>query len=204
MSDLQKTIDVLNKKGFKAVCAADSAQAVAYVLSVIGKNDTVGAGGSMTLEQTGVVDALLKRGNIIYSSSVAKKLGQDKEKARVLAMTADVFISSTNAVTLEGDLINIDGIGNRVAGMFFGPKKVVIVTGKNKITANPLTAIERIKSIACPQNTRRLGLDTPCAKTGKCAECTGSNRICNVVVRIQYPPWDKEIHVVIIDGDFGF
>ena len=204
MSEIQQTVDVLNKKGYKAVSVADAKDAVTHVLKVIGKNDTVGAGGSVTLDQIGMIEALLTRGNTIYSSAVARANGKDPDEARMLAMSADVFISSTNAVTLEGDLINIDAIGNRVAGMFFGPKKVVIVTSRNKITTNPHTAVLRIKKFASPQNTKRLGLDTPCAKTGKCSECNSPQRICNVVTRIQYPTWSKEIHVVIIDGDFGF
>ncbi len=113
-------------------------------------------------------------------------------------------MSSSNSVTLQGDLINIDAIGNRVAGMFFGPKKVVVVAGRNKISTNPHTAVLRIKNTASPQNTKRLGLDTPCAKTGKCEECNSPQRICNVVVRIQYPTWGKEMHVILVDEDLGF
>ncbi len=204
MDKIQKCLDALNKKGFHALSVPDKETAVEKVFEIIGKEETVGAGGSMTLEETGVVDALLRRGNTVYSSNVAKKTGMDKDEARKQAMIADVFLSSTNALTLEGDLINIDAIGNRVAGMFYGPDKVVIVTGRNKLTENPHTAIRRIKDIACPLNTKRLGLDTPCAITGKCNECSSAKRICNVTVRIVYPPWGKQIHVIIIDDDYGF
>ncbi len=204
MGEMQKCLDALNKKGFHAQGVPDKETAVRKILEIIGEDETVGAGGSMTLEETGVVDTLLERGNTVYSSNVAKKTGMDKEEARKKAMTADVFLSSTNALTLEGDLINIDAIGNRVAGMFYGPDKVVIVTGSNKLTENPHTAIRRIKDIACPLNTKRLGLNTPCAITGKCNECSSPQRICNVTVRIVYPPWGKQMHVIIIDGDYGF
>ena len=204
MSNIQKTVDRLNEKGYKAISVKDAKEAVAHVLDLIGVNDTVGAGGSVTLDQIGMIEALTERGNTIYSSAIARKSGNDPDKARLLAMGADVFLSSTNAVTTEGDLINIDAIGNRVAGMFFGPKRIVIVTGRNKIASNPHTAVLRIKKFASPQNTKRLGLDTPCAKTGVCEECSSPQRICNVVTRIQYPTWGKEIHVVIIDEDFGF
>ena len=204
MSVIETCLDALNRKGFHAVSVPDKESAVIKVLELISSSETVGAGGSVTLEQTGIVEALLERGNIVFSSAVAKRFGQDKEVARKNSMTADWFLSSTNALTLEGDFINIDAIGNRVAGMFYGPNKVVIVTGRNKITANPHTAVRRIKEIASPMNTKRLGLDTPCAKTGKCTECKSPSRICNVTVRIVYPPWGKEIHVIIIDGDFGF
>jgi hypothetical protein len=88
--------------------------------------------------------------------------------------------------------------------MFYGPDKVVIVAGRNKLTENPHTAIRRIKDIASPLNTKRLGLNTPCAITGKCTECSSPQRICNVTVRIVYPPWGKQIHIIIIDGDYGF
>lgn len=204
MSDTVNAVEVFNKKGYKAVVVDNAEQACSHVLSVIGVDDSVGVGGSITLGQIGVCEMLLERGNTVYSSAQAKKTGMDKDESRLRSMGADVYLSSSNAVTLEGDLINIDAIGNRVAGMFYGPKKVVIVAGRNKIATNPHTAILRIKKIACPQNTKRLGLDTPCAKTGKCNECDSPQRICNVVTRIQYPPWGKEIHVVLIDEDYGF
>ncbi len=204
MSDIKKTLEALDNKGFKAVFAKDAPEALSYVLSQISKQESVGVGGSVTLAETGITEALIERGNTVYSGSLAQKNGQDAYAARKAGMSADVYISSTNAVTLEGDLINIDGIGNRAAAMFYGPDKVIIVAGRNKITTNPNTAIARIKKEACPKNAVRLGLDTPCAKTGKCEDCGSPQRMCNVVVRIQYPPRGKEIHVVMIDADFGY
>jgi L-lactate utilization protein LutB len=204
MNDIEKTIESLNKKGFKAVYVKDAQAALDYVLSVIGKDESVGVGGSITTQETGIVDALLSRGNTLYSHWIAKSKGQNAEEVRRKAMTADAYISSTNALTVAGDLINIDGTGNRTAAMIFGPNKVVVVAGKNKITSNPNTALARIKSVACPKNARRLGYDTPCARTGKCEECSGPDRMCNVVVRLQCPASGKEFHVVIIDGDFGY
>lgn len=204
MNDIEKTIESLNKKGFKAVYAKDAQAALEHVLAIIGKDESVGVGGSITTKETGIVDALQKRGNTLYSHWIAKSEGQDADEARRKAMTADAYLSSANAVTLQGDLINLDGTGNRTAAMIFGPKKVVVVAGRNKITSNPHTAVARIKSVACPQNARRLGLNTPCAATGKCSECDSPERMCNVVTRLQYPTTGKEIHVVIIDGDFGY
>lgn len=204
MNDIEKTIESLNNKGFHAVYAKNADEAVSYVLSQINKDDTVGSGGSMTLFETGVVDALLNRGNTIYSIYAAKTAGGDKETIRQSAMTADVYLTSTNALTLEGDLVNIDGVGNRAAAMFYGPRKVIVVAGKNKLTANPHTAVVRIKKVACPQNARRLGLSTPCATEGRCTDCDSDQRMCNVTVRLQRPTRGKEVHVVIIDGDFGY
>lgn len=204
MSDIQKVIDSMNAKHFKAQYAKDAQEAKAMVLSIIGEDETVGAGGSVTLDETGIMEALLSRGNKVISSTQAKKNGEDSYQARIDGLAADVYISSTNAVTLAGDLINIDGIGNRVAGMVFGPSKVVVVAGRNKITQNPNTAVARIKKIACPQNARRLKRDTPCAHTDKCGECNGPDRMCNVTVRMQYPTTGKEIHIILIDNDFGY
>jgi hypothetical protein len=204
MNDIEKTIESLNKNGFKAVYAKDAEAAVSYVLSQISKDESVGFGGSMTLFETGIADALVNRGNTIYSSELAARTGGDKAAPKVLGMTADVYLSSTNALTLEGDLVNIDGIGNRVAAMFYGPKKVIFVAGRNKLTANPHTAVARIKKVACPLNARRLGLSTPCALEDRCTDCDSPQRMCNVTVRLQRPTRDKEMHVVIIDGDFGY
>lgn len=152
VSDIDKTLEALKRKGFKAVYARDAAQAVRYVLSEISEDQSVGAGGSVTLSETGILDALVERGNTLYSRTLAAKNGQDVKAARKAGMTADVYLSSTNAVTLEGDLINIDGTGNRVAAMFYGPDKVIIVAGKNKIASNPHTAVARIKREGCPKN----------------------------------------------------
>ena len=203
MNDMQITIDALNKKGFHAAAVPDAKAARDAIMALIGKNDTVGIGGSVTLDETGIYDALVDSGRTVYASKLAKSRGEDHIAARYGGMSADVYLSSTNAVTLDGDLINIDGIGNRAAAMFFGPEKVIIVAGKNKITKNPHTAVARIKKVACPQNARRLGRNTPCA-TGVCTDCDSPDRMCNVTVRMQYPTTGKDIHVILIDGDFGY
>lgn len=204
MNDIEITIDALNSKGFKAFYASDAQAAVDYVLAQTSQSDTIGFGGSQTLFETGIADALLNRGNTVYSSELAALSGGDKDAPKRLGLTADVYLSSTNALTLDGDLVNIDGIGNRVAAMFYGPQKVIFVVGRNKLTANPHTAIARIKKVACPLNARRLGLSTPCAIEGHCTNCNTTQRMCNVTVRLQRPTRGKEMHVVIIDGDFGY
>jgi len=203
MNDLQKTVEAFNKKGFHATIVPDADAAKDAVLALIGENNTVGIGGSVTLAETGIFDAVVESGREVFSSVLAKRRGEDDSKARRDAMNADVYLTSSNALTLEGDLINIDGIGNRAAAMFYGPERVIVVAGKNKLTKNPMTAVARIKKIACPQNARRLGLNTPCA-TGVCTECNTPDRMCRVIVRIQYPTRGKQIHVILIDGDFGY
>lgn len=204
MSDVQTALEALNRKGFNAIYAADAKAALDHVLSLVSEGDIVGAGGSATLYETGIIDALAEHGYTVYQSDLAQKRGQDRDEAKRLGMTADVYLTSTNAMTLEGDLVNIDCSGNRVAAMLYGPDKVIVVTGRNKLTKNPHTAVARIKKEACPPNARRLKFDTPCAQTGACADCDSPDRLCNVTVRIQWPPRGKEYHVVLIDGDFGY
>lgn len=204
MTDIQTALDALNRKGFNAVFAADANAAKDIVMSLIGEDESVGVGGSVTLDQIGLLDALADSGRTVYSTILAARRGGDKQEMRRFGMDADVYLSSTNALTLEGDLVNIDGSGNRVAGMIYGPKKVIIVAGRNKLTKNPHTAVARIKKQACPPNARRLGLSTPCAEQGVCTDCDSPQRMCNVVVRIQWPPHGKEYHVVLVDGDFGY
>lgn len=200
--DTNAVVDTLHKKGFHARYCADAAAARDAVMEITKDCGSYGAGGSVTLQQTGILDALVATGKPVYSSALEAD-GQ-KDAARQRAMGADCFLASTNALTMEGDLVNIDGIGNRVAAMFYGPGKVVVVCGINKLTDNPHTAIARIKREACPKNAARLGLDTPCAKTGQCADCDSPDRMCRVTVRIQYPPHGREIYVVLVGEELGF
>ena len=204
MNDVEKTIKALNKKGFQAVLVNNADEAREYVLSNISDTDTVGFGGSMTLQETGIFDAVCEKVDTVYASVLAKKRGEDTDKARRDGLFSDVYLTSTNALTLDGELVNIDGLGNRVAAMVYGPKKVIVVTGKNKLTKDAMTAVTRIKEIACPLNARRLNLNIPCGITGKCTDCSSPHRFCNATVRIQYPPGSREFHVVLIDGDFGY
>ena len=122
------------------------------------------------------------------------------------AAHADWFVCSTNAVTRDGRLVNIDGTGNRVAGMFAGPKKVILFIGKNKLVEGGLDeAIARIKRVACPANGRRLNTNTPCALTGECTDCASPRRMCKITSIIEYPPnLLSELHLVLIDEELGY
>lgn len=202
---ITRVIDALNKKHFKAAYAKDAAEAKKMVMELIADDKKVGFGGSVTLDETGIFDAVVNDGRYeVYSTALAKRTGGDPDLAKRLGMTADVYLTSTNAVTEEGDLINIDGVGNRVAAMFFGPPKVIVVAGKNKIAKGPHDAIARIKAVACPKNAKRLDYDIPCKYTGKCQDCSSPQRFCNVTVRIQYPPGKTEIHVIMVDEELGY
>jgi hypothetical protein len=123
---------------------------------------------------------------------------------RKAQMTCDLFLSSTNAVTLNGYLVNIDGIGNRVNSSVFGPGKVILVAGFNKIVDDVEEAIKRIKNVSAPLNARRLNIDVPCAKVGKCVDCNSPNRICRAVVIHERRPTLTDILVIIVGEELGF
>ncbi|MGA1861447.1 lactate utilization protein [Deferribacter thermophilus] len=129
---------------------------------------------------------------------------EERNQVRLAELTCDLFVTSTNALTLDGKLVNIDGTGNRVNAMAFGPKKSVVYTGINKIVENVDDAIKRIKFIASPMNAKRLNFNTPCAKTGFCADCNSPQRICRIVTIIEKNPPLSDIEIVIIGESLGF
>ncbi len=196
--------DKMNKKGFIAECVSTGEEAKNRVLEILEGDSSVGIGGSVTVSKTGIYTALAENGFEIYSAAHAVKTGGDMDEARRKGLTADAYILSANAVTEDGCIINIDGTGNRVAAAIYGPEKVVYVIGKNKVVKDFTEGIERIKRNACPPNARRLGYNTPCAVTGKCADCRSKDRMCNVTSIVEFPLRGKQTHVIFIDADFGY
>jgi len=206
MERIDRLVAALNTNGFKAEKFADMASAKAALLKLISPEETVGTGTSMTIKNGGVLEALTARGQKMYSSMLAGNLPPEETAAlRMQAQRADWFLSSTNAITMQGELINIDGYGNRVAGLIFGPKKVVVLAGQNKIAKNFMDGMSRIKKQACGQNARRIGLDLPCAKDDTCHACDNPRRMCNTVTWNQRPNyWHDAFYVYIIEEDWGF
>lgn len=200
MTQLQTTIDSLNKNGFKARLFETAEEAKAAAILLIGSS-SVGFGGSVTVDSMGIYEALAQKGNALYWHW--KNSGNTA--VYQTAMTADFYLSSSNAVTEDGKLVNIDGKGNRVAAMFFGPKRVLIIAGRNKITPDTDSAIKRIKKYACGPNAARLGIKTPCAVTNTCIDCDSPNRICRVTSIIDRPMiGGQEIHVYLVNQDLGY
>ena len=176
-------------------------EAKAAALAIIGTK-SVGIGGSATVRDMKLAEALQENGNQVFWHWLAAK--EAKQAARDKALNADVYMCSTNALTTDGRLVNIDGTGNRAAGLIYGPHEVVVIVGKNKIADGLDAAIQRIKEDTCPQNARRLGLDTPCAKTGKCYDCRTAARMCNVTFILEAPTRPvKAFHVLIVKEDLG-
>ena len=176
-------------------------EAKAAALEIIGSK-SVGIGGSATVRDMGLAEALQANGNDVYWHWLAAK--EAKQAARDKALTADVYMCSVNALTADGRLVNIDGTGNRAAGLIYGPHEVVVIVGRNKIVGSLDEAMERIKRDACPANARRLGLDTPCARTGQCYDCRTDARMCNVTFILEAPTRPvKAFHVLIVKEDLG-
>jgi NAD-dependent dihydropyrimidine dehydrogenase PreA subunit len=175
---------------------------VNYLLENISKDAKVGFGGSVTVKSLNVPEKLIERGNeVLFHWLESTPEGMDN--ARKNAEQADIYISSTNALTEEGQLVNIDGVGNRVASMIFGPKKVFILCGINKITKDLDAAMQRIKDNAY-KNARRLKLNTPCAVNEKCIDCRSPQRMCKVTTIINRKPTLTDLEVILIGEELGF
>lgn len=192
-------ISSLEKRNMKGYYCEDAEAARKLILSMIDDEEVVSWGGSETIDQLGIKGELK---NVIDRDAAPP---EDFIKVRREALLADVFLTSTNAITMEGELVNIDGMGNRVAAMCFGPNKVIIVAGVNKIVKDEETAIARIKTDACPPNCIRLGKTTPCALTGKCGDCKMPGQtICSYTVTTRFSSLPDRIHVILVNENLGF
>lgn len=200
---VERTINALKKNNFDAVFVQDAQSAYEEVMKHIPDGATVGVGGSVTLAQIGLLDGLGRR-NIHFIWPMRQ--GKTPEEVLDLirkSFSADVFLSSANAVTEDGKLFNVDATGNRVGAMFIGPKKTIIVCGVNKIVKDIEAAEKKLKEWIAPQNARRLGRKTPCAETGVCADCKSPERICNIYVTLAKKPARIEMTVILVGETLG-
>lgn len=169
------------------------------------KPKSISFGGSMTVVESGLFDQIkkIKGINVIDTYDTVPPLDERIERRRQ-SLLADVFITSANAFTEEGELVNLDGTGNRVAAMAFGPRNVIVIVGRNKLCVDLDAAVSRIKEYVAPVNAMRLKRKTPCAVTGKCQDCSSKDRICNVwaITEKSFPK--GRIHVVFVNEDLGF
>jgi len=195
---------VLSGRGFVANAFPDGASAADHLFSLIPEGAKVGLGGSMTLDALGVVDRL-RAGPYRLIDRYRTPNWEGRMAAYREALLADVFVTSVNTITRKGELVCIDSSGNRVAAMIFGPERVIVVAGVNKIVENLDEAFARLKAIA-PLNCRRLGHKTPCAETGVCAEeCLSGERMCNYTGIIHHGLKEKDrIHVLLVAESLGF
>jgi L-lactate utilization protein LutB len=200
----KRTLASLEKNGFKTLYMATKREAADEVLKLIPKGVLVGVGGSMTVRELGLVEALIRRGNEVAQHWQAGLSEEERMVARRRQLTSDVFLTSSNAITERGQLVNIDGAGNRVAAMIFGPKKVIVVAGANKIVKDLNEALERVRKVAAPMDARRLNLKTPCAVSGVCTDCDAPDRICRVTTIMHRKPLKTDITVVLVGEELGY
>jgi hypothetical protein len=206
-------IENLRKNRMEAFYVERIAELPAILKQLIREGDTVATGGSVTLEEAGVI-AMLREGNYQFLDRNAPGLDASGIRRIYLdSFDADVYLTSTNAVTLKGELLNVDGRSNRVAAICYGPKSVIVIAGINKIAADLRSAIKRVKQTAAPANCRRLDKKTPCAATGYCqgidseeftAGCQGPERICSsyLISAMQQEP--NRIKVIIVGEALGY
>ena len=200
----EKVVKALAKNNFQAYYVANRAEAVSKVLSLIPAGATIGVGGSWTLKELAIPDQLEKQGHEVFDHNRPGLTMEQSVALRHKELSCDVFISSTNAITLDGQLVNTDGSGNRVAAMSFGPKKVIVVVGVNKIVSDLDAAMERIELYAAPINNKRLDRPNPCTVAGVCMDCQGASRICNITTILHKRPPMIDFHVVIVGEELGF
>ena len=200
MTDLMTTISAaLTRRGFTVHHAATKEEAARLVLSLIPEGASVGAGGSMTIRELALAETLQAAGHAVHWHWL-----EAGAAAFPAAHAADVYLASANAVTLDGQLVNIDGTGNRVAAMCYGPNTVYVIIGRNKIVEGGYQqAVRRIKQVACPANARRLNLDTPCAK-GECSAAQCKNPMCCAVVSLEHAVSAHRMVVLLVDEALGF
>ena len=196
----QTVIKGLNKRNMSGYYAANKEEACRMALELIGEGSSVTMGGGMSVFEIGLVDAL-KKGNYNF---IDRDNYDDPREAAVAAFTADVFLASTNAMTQDGILVNIDGNANRVSCIAYGPKKVVFIVGMNKVCDDLDGAMKRARNVAAPSNTQRFDINTPCKKTGTCIDCTSPDTICCQFLVTRYSRHDDRIHVILVNDELGF
>lgn len=199
----QTIIKHLNERKMEGYYCENVAAARAKVLELLGDGaKSVGYGGSVTIHANGFKEAIAEAGHHVIRREKAKTPEEKKEIDREL-ICADAFLMSTNAITLDGELVNIDGHGSRVSFMIYGPEQVIIVAGMNKVVSTVEEGIHRTRNMAAPPNTVRLGIDTPCARTGRCGNCL-QHTICSQIVITRDSRIPFRIKVVLVGEELGY
>ena len=194
----------LQAKGYTAWVAPDHDEARRVVLDLIPPGSTVGIPGTVTIRELDLPRLLEERGCKV-THHWTPNLSPEERRARLQEeLSAEVFLTGTNALTRDGMLVNIDGTGNRVAGISFSPGKLVVVASVDKICPNLESALRRARDAASPPNAARLGVDVPCVATGHCVDCNSPHRICRVVSILERAPLGREAHVVLVDSPLGY
>ena len=195
----QTVIKGLESRNMSGYYAADKEEAVKKALEVIGKGSTVAMGGCQSAHEIGLIQAL-EEGDYNYID----RSNMTPRESLMAAYDADVFLSSANAMTNDGSMVNIDGNSNRVSCIAQGPKKVVFIVGMNKICSDLDEAIKRARNVAAPANAQRFDVKTPCKVTGKCADCKSPDTICCQFLITRYSRHEGRIHVILVNDTLGY
>lgn len=198
-----KTIVNLKKHGFDACLVQNADEARDLIIDKIERYESFGFGGSATTRALELPDRLIRMGKTVYDHWMSSEDLSDLD-LRLKQGRCDCFLCSANAISADGEVVNVDGVGNRNNAMTFGCPKVVIVAGMNKVTRDLESALRRVKEIAAPMRAKSLNMDTPCAKTGICMDCNSPQRICRVTTILHRNPMMTDVTVILVNQSLGF
>lgn len=202
----EKTVLALKKRYFDAYYVETKKEALEKAVALIPEGDTVAWGGSMSIIEVGLLDYVIKNNKVINRDSA--KTQEERTDLLKKALVCDTYLMGTNAISEDGQLVNIDCIGNRTAALMFGPKNVIIIAGMNKVTPTVEEAINRARNFAAPTNMQRVagnGLrQTPCFSTGCCHDCTSKDSICSHIVTTRLCNPQKRIKIILVGENLGF
>ena len=197
MADLEKTRKNLEGRGFRVHRFASGAEAAEFLVQTL-HGTSIGIGGSVTIDTLGVYDRLCGSNEVLWHWK------NHAPETRERAGKAETYLCSANGVSENGEIVNIDGFGNRLAATLHGTGKVYMIVGKNKLAENLDAAIARIKNVSCPANAKRLGLKTPCAVLGHCTDCSSPQRMCRATLIFDRKPNAHPIDILLVDEELGF
>jgi len=200
---LERTIKALSSNYFDAHSFTNRESLINSIMQYATPGSKIGIGGSLSVRGIGLIERLSDQNTKVLDHWRQGLTKEEIGAIRLSQLTCDLFLSSANAITEKGDIVNIDSFGNRVNAMTFGPKKVIIIAGYNKIVPDINAALDRIKRVAAPLNAKRLGLPLPCAETGYCHDCKTEARICRVTSIIQRRPSGTDVSVYLINEELG-
>ncbi len=196
----KKVISGLESRNMKAYYAADREEALKIAHRIIPEGASVAMGGAMSAHEIGLVESV-KNGSYNF---IDRDKAEDKRAAMLAAYDADFFLTSANAITEDGIMVNIDGNSNRVSAIAQGPKHVLVIVGMNKVCPDLDSAMKRARNVAAPINAQRFGLSTPCSKTGACMDCKSPDTICCQFLITRYSRHEGRIHVIVVNDNLGF
>ncbi len=196
-------VEALTKRKMEACYVATKEEALEKAMSLLPEGASVAWGGSMSVKAIGLPEKVKAANYTVIDRDMAQS-PEERVEIDHKTQSVDYYFMSTNALSLDGTLVNIDGFGNRVSALIFGPKNVVLIVGMNKVTSTPEEALSRVRNVAAPINCIRLGRNTPCAKTGFCHDCTADECICRQIVTTRLSSMPGRIKVILVGESLGF